>query len=416
MQTTIIAPHRLKAAPQLPASKSISARVLIINALAGGKNKPNNLSDCDDTQVMLQALQTKNDLVDIMAAGTAMRFLTAYFAAQNIPHTITGTQRMQQRPIQLLVDALRTLGAQINYTQNKGYPPLSITPAKMHGGTITLPGNVSSQYISALLMIGPTLTTGLKIQLTGDIISKPYIDMTLRLMTHFGAQAQWQDQNTLNVDQGTYTPQPFYIENDWSAASYWYQMVALSTDPDTQITLTGLTPDSIQGDSTVAQKFAPLGVKTTYHTDKQNGLPTIKLTKQPTTAQPMNADLVEQPDLAQTFAVTCALSQRPFHLTGLQSLKIKETDRLTALVNELKKLGYNVTQTDNSQLTWDGTHCKPHTNPVIQTYQDHRMAMAFAPAALRLPQITIDNPQVVSKSYPQYWKQLSQAGFQLLEQ
>ncbi|MDE5701818.1 MAG: 3-phosphoshikimate 1-carboxyvinyltransferase [Bacteroides sp.] len=415
MRYKLSAPANLHTTIQLPASKSISNRALILHALAQGSITPANLSDCDDTRVMVKALDGAPEHIDILAAGTAMRFLTAYLSATPGTRIITGTERMQQRPIRILVDALRELGAKIEYAGKEGFPPLRITGTELAGKEITLAGNVSSQYISALLMIGPVLKNGLKLRLTGTIISRPYINLTLQLMTEFGATAAWSAEDCIIVHPGAYKDIPFTVESDWSAASYWYQMVALSQssadngkDNTAQtVELTGLFAHSYQGDSRGAELFGKLGVRTTY-TDRG-----VALSKCGTPVTRMEEDLVDIPDLAQTFVTTCCLMDIPFRFTGLQSLKIKETDRIQALITELRKLGYVVKSEEDSILLWDGERCQPDASPVIATYEDHRMAMAFAPAALRMAGLQIADPQVVSKSYPGYWKDLQQAGFEI---
>ena len=403
----IIAPGQINTVVQLPSSKSISNRALIINALGNGSFQPENLSDCDDTLVMIRALDdSPKHTIDIMAAGTAMRFLTAYLSVTPGSRIITGTQRMQQRPIRILVDALRELGADITYVANEGFPPLRITGQTLTKEFISLPGNVSSQYISALLMIGPFLKNGLTINLTGDVISRPYIHLTLQLMKDFGAKAEWISSHELKVEPQPYQSVPFYVESDWSAASYWYQIAALSAKAD--VTLPGLFLNSYQGDSKVASIFESLGVETTY------GEKTVTLHKTGNCVKRLDYNFIDQPDLAQTFVVTCALMGIPFRFTGLQSLKIKETDRMAALIKEMGKLGYVLHEEEDSVLFWEGERCT-HTAEAIDTYEDHRMAMAFAPASLVLPSIEINNPQVVSKSYPRYWEDLLQAGFVIKE-
>ena len=404
----ITAPEQITATIQLPSSKSISNRALIINALGNGTYKPENLSDCDDTMVMIRALDEKqpHDTIDIMAAGTAMRFLTAYLSVTPGSRIITGTQRMQQRPIQLLVDALRELGADIEYVNNEGFPPLRIHGRELIKDHICLPGNVSSQYISALLMIGPSLKNGLKVILTGDIISKPYINLTIQLMSDFGAQVSWINDHELQVTPQPYRSITYYIESDWSAASYWYQIAALSQEAT--VTLPGLFENSYQGDSKVADIFRNLGIETIF------GNKAVTLKKTGTCVKRLDYDFINQPDLAQTFVVTCALMNIPFRFSGLQSLKIKETDRMAALICEMKKLGYVLQECDGSVLSWEGERCE-RSNEAIDTYEDHRMAMAFAPAALVLPNLCINNPQVVSKSYPHYWEDLQKAGFIIKE-
>lgn len=403
MRYKLSAPSVVRTTIQLPASKSISNRALIINALARGTTPPCNLSDCDDTLVMIKALAENNETIDIMAAGTAMRFLTAYLSTVQGTHILTGTERMQQRPIQILVNALRELGAQIEYAGKEGFPPLRIHGTELKGNELTLKGNVSSQYISALLMIGPVLKNGLRLHLTGEIISLPYINLTLQLMKEFGAKAAWTSGNSIEVAPKPYTPVSFMVESDWSAASYWYQIAALSEQAE--IELIGLFRNSYQGDSRGAEVFSRLGITTEFTHEG------ILLKKSNRLVEQLNEDFVDIPDLAQTFAVTCCLLGIPFRFTGLQSLKIKETDRIFALKTELRKLGYLLQDAQDSILIWDGERCQPEAQPVIQTYEDHRMAMAFAPAALRFPEIRIAEPQVVSKSYPAYWEHLQQAGF-----
>ena len=423
MQYIVSAPSTLRASIQLPASKSISNRALILHSLAQSNIVPCNLSDCDDTRVMIRALNETSEQIDILAAGTAMRFLTAYLSVTPGTRTITGTKRMQQRPIRILVDALRKLGAQIEYAANEGFPPLRITGTELKGEEISLAGNISSQYISALLMIGAMLPKGLCLHLTGDIISRPYINLTLQLMRDFGAKAEWTSENSITVHPGGYQEVPFTVESDWSAASYWYQMVALqgiknkkiekqekgsfNTSTYPEIELLGLFSHSYQGDSRGAEVFSKLGVRTEY-TDHG-----VKLTSIGVPVARLVEDFVDIPDLAQTFVVTCCLMNIPFRFTGLQSLKIKETDRIIALITELRKLGYVVRSEQDSILSWDGERCPAEAEPVISTYEDHRMAMAFAPACLVLPQIQIDEPQVVSKSYPSYWESLQEAEFKV---
>ena len=416
MQFVVSAPSSLQASIQLPASKSISNRALIIHALSRGNSLPTNLSDCDDTQVMIRALAAAPGAeIDILAAGTAMRFLTAYLSVTPGTHVITGTQRMRQRPIRILVDALRRLGADITYVGEEGFPPLRINGRPLQGAEIELAGNISSQYISALLMIGAVLPGGLKLKLAGDIVSRPYIDLTLRLMHDFGAHACWLGEDCILVQPDGYRDVPFTVESDWSAASYWYQMVALSGQASAEapipacVQLKGLFAHSYQGDSRGADLFARLGV----HTEFTNS--GVCLTRQGAPARHLNANLVDIPDLAQTFVVTCCLLDIPFRFTGLQSLKIKETDRIAALQTELRKLGYVLHDEQDSILSWDGERCPAEPSPVIATYEDHRMAMAFAPASLVLPHICIADPHVVSKSYPSYWDDLRLAGFRIEE-
>ena len=409
---TISKPEKLRATVALPASKSISNRALIICALSGGALLPDNLSDCDDTKVIIRALKEMPDTIDIHAAGTAMRFMTAFLAAtENGSHTLTGTGRMKQRPIRILVDALRQLGADIKYKGVEGFPPLRITGRTLEGGELEIAGNVSSQFISALLMIGPMLRKGLTLRLLGDIISRPYIDLTLWTMREFGAEAEWTSVDTIEVAPKAYTPRPYLIENDWSAASYWYEIVALSEDDEAEVVLDGLMDGSKQGDSSVRYLFSLLGVRTSFR-DKEPGRPTtVTLRKNGHCVPRLDYDFVNAPDLAQTIVVTCCALGVPFHFRGLQTLKIKETDRITALKREMSKLGYVLQDINGCELVWNGERCEPVTQPVaIETYDDHRMALAFAPVALRQT-IVIQNPKVVVKSYPHFWEDLSKAQF-----
>jgi 3-phosphoshikimate 1-carboxyvinyltransferase len=410
----IISPQKLNHDIALPASKSISNRALIIYSLSGGYMLPQNLSDCDDTTVIIKALRHMPAEIDIKAAGTAMRFLTAYLSVMRGTHVLTGTERMKHRPIAILVDALRRLGADISYIGTEGFPPLRITGKGLMGGELELAGNVSSQYISALLMIGPVLTNGLTLRLQGEIISRPYIDLTLWMMREFGADAEWTGPETIEVKPKPYKPRHYFIENDWSAASYWYEMVALSQDEEAEIRLDGLMDGSKQGDSSVRYLFSLLGVKTTFET-KEDGKPqTITIKKSGRRVPRLEYDFVNSPDLAQTFVVTCALLGVRFHFKGLRTLKIKETDRILALTTEMRKLGYVLHDVNGSELIWDGERCEAEPEPLIETYEDHRMALSFAPIALRLP-LVINHPEVVTKSYPHFWDDLRHTGFNIEE-
>lgn len=390
---------------KLPSSKSISNRVLIINALSMSDYPIENLSDCDDTNVMLRALDSDSSSFDIGAAGTAMRFLTALLAKTFGQWTITGTERMKNRPIKLLVDSINELGGKIEYAEKEGYPPLRIYGSALEGGELELNGGVSSQYISALMMIAPYMKHGLTLTLTGTIISRPYIHLTAELMRFFGAEVIITD-NKIKVIPGEYQPKPYFVESDWSAASYWYQIVALSKD--LRLELPHLYKNSWQGDAKGAELFSLLGVQTHYTKEG------VTISKKEITTKKCIYNFVNQPDLAQTFVVTCCLLNIPFHFSGLQSLKIKETDRMEALKNEMRKLGYVLTDKNNSILEWNGERCEPSNEP-IHTYEDHRMAMAFAPAALKIGKIEICEPHVVSKSYPDYWKDLKHIGFKMEE-
>ncbi len=415
MQYTIISPTRLNANIQLPASKSVSNRALIIYALSGGYKLPQNLSDCDDTEVIINAIRYMPEVIDIKAAGTAMRFMTAYLSVMRGTHVITGTDRMKHRPISVLVDALRKLGAHIEYVDEEGFPPLRITGSKLTGGLLEIPGNVSSQYISALLMIGPVLEEGLELRLTGDIISRPYIDLTLWMMREFGADADWSAGDTISVKPQPYSNRDYVIENDWSGASYWYEMVALSQDREATVRLSGLMDGSKQGDSVVKYIFSLLGVKTSFESRDGERLQVVTLKRSGRCVPRLEYDFVNSPDLAQTVVVACCAKGVPFHFRGLSTLKIKETDRIEALKKELLKLGYVLKDINGSELVWDGTRCEPLKHAVIDTYEDHRMALSFAPLGLLKP-IVINNPQVVTKSYPHFWDDLKMAGFEITEE
>ena len=397
----------------LPASKSLSNRALVMQGLCRDHCRLTNLSDCDDTRVMLAAFDTDPShhtisadsarIIDIGAAGTSMRFLTAYFASREGAEVVmTGSERMRQRPIALLVDALRQLGACIDYAGAEGFPPLRIHGRQLQGGALTIDGSVSSQYISALLMIAPTLSEGLRLTLSGNVTSKPYIEMTLSMLREFGIVSTWDHvAQFISIAPQAYQAHDYHVESDWSAASYWYEIAALAgcQISPSGITLEGLHRESLQGDSAIARHFAALASHT---------------------GQTFCLDLTTEPDLAQTLITTCCALGVPFRITGLHTLRIKETDRVAALEQELRKLGYVVTDRNvglTIEMAWDGTRSDAKPNPVIATYKDHRMAMAFAPLALVQPDrsIVIDDPAVVSKSYPHFWDDLQRAGFQVKE-
>jgi len=413
MQIKVLATEQLRGKVLLPSSKSISNRVLTINALSGNTDVlPENVSDCDDTRVMQEWLEGEADTVDVGAAGTAMRFSTALLSVMNGTRVITGSERMKQRPIGLLVDALRCLGADIEYIGNKGFPPLKIKGnPDIKGGCVCLAGSVSSQYVSALLMIAPMMEEGLSLTLTGNVVSRPYIEMTIGLMRDFGAEVMWVDKNVVRVAPKPYCKREYFVESDWSAASYWYEMVAIGGG---DVLLPGLFKDSLQGDSRVAEIFSMLGVATEY-IDGEGMSACVHIYKCGSVCERLDFDFVEQPDLAQTFVVCCCMMGVPFRFTGLQSLKIKETDRISALQNEMRKMGYVVGEEDGSVLYWDGERCEGDAEPAIDTYEDHRMAMAFAPCALKLGEIRINEPKVVSKSYPGFWDDLKNVSFSIEE-
>lgn len=407
----VSAPETLQMDIVLPSSKSISNRALVIRALSGGSMAIGNVSDCDDSKVVVSALSDMPKVIDIGAAGTAMRFLSSLLATVEGEHVITGTERMRNRPIGVLVDALKEIGADICYEDKEGFPPLRIRGKMLKGGKVVLPGNVSSQYTSSLLMIGPTLREGLHLVLTGDIISRPYIDMTLAIMRQFGARAQWVSGHEIYVEAVPYSPVPYYVEGDWSAASYWYEMVALSEDEDACIVLPGLFQESLQGDSVVSNLFGHLGVGTCYEGNA------VRLFKTRHICTEFMYNMVNCPDLAQTIVVTCCMLGLPFRISGLQTLRIKETDRISALQSELGKLGFALGIERDDVLHWDGKSAMPLADEAsicIDTYEDHRMAMSFAPVALKRGNIAINNPEVVNKSYPGFWADLEKAGFKII--
>lgn len=481
-------PLKLNASLALPTSKSLCARALVVNHLCEQPVHLEGLSDCDDTQAIrqgLEALRNSEDAplrVDVGAAGTAMRFLTALFAATpQLDVVITGSQRMKERPISALVTALQAAGADISYVEKEGYPPLHIRGKQLEGGKIALPSNISSQYVSALLMIAPTMRDGLHLELVGKVASAPYIHMTMQVMKAFGVESKWEN-NLISIEsrqrysrslsprcgttEETEQAASYTIESDWSAASYWYEIVALHPDQTARVLLRGLRETSEQGDSVCARWFETLGVTTTFtaegailekssispqaqskndgslskgythslQTDdnfsesneclsktdcrlSQDDCNSSQTNCQPSQtnhssckdATPLWLDFTAAPDLAQTFVVTCALLSRPFHFKGLESLRIKETDRIAALIAELQKLGKHIEAIGEGELRYTAHNDSSPAQPItIATYDDHRMALAFAPAALLFPQLSIEHPEVVAKSYPHYWEHLSE--------
>jgi len=392
----------------LPASKSISNRVLILNALSYSSFPVKNLSDCDDSIVMNQVLESNSNHFDIGHAGTAMRFLTAYLSKIVGEWHLTGSERMQQRPISILVDALRKMGAQIEYLGKEGFPPLKITGTALKGGILELDGSISSQYISALLMIAPTVQAGLTLRLLDRITSRSYIEMTLELMKKFGIRSHWSG-NEIRIEAQNYKPIPYCVEADWSGASYWYAMAALSEKCD--LHLKGLYLKSLQGDAIQAEWFEKyFGIKSRQEGDS------VRLTQNryvPTKKLILN--LIENPDIAQTLVVLAIGKKLPFHFSGLKTLKIKETDRIAALKNECAKLGATLTEPAGGELSWDGNIDETiiQTSPLISTYDDHRMAMAFAVAAMFGDSVGIEDAMVVTKSYPFFYEDLRKVGFKI---
>ncbi len=407
MKNVISAPvGTVKDTIQIPSSKSISNRMLIIRSLAGSDAPLVNLSESDDTAVLRKALDTESDVKDVGHAGTSMRFLAAYFSAQQGQVVLTGSERMKQRPIGPLVDALKQIGARIDFLESEGYPPLRITGGSLKGGTIEIEAGISSQFISALMMIGPKLAGGLTIHLKGRVVSAAYIEMTLALMKRCGAEASF-DGKHIKVLQGTYRLGDLRVESDWSAASYWYQVAALL--PGSEIFLPDLSGESLQGDAALIQIFRPLGVQTDpgesgilLHSEKSE-LP-----------DRFSYDFTSCPDLVQTLAVSLCALGIPFRFTGTVTLLVKETDRISALQTELGRVGFVLRADPRGEwLEWDGSRCAPEPDPVIRTYHDHRMAMAFAPLAIPLGKIGVEDPGVVSKSYSGFWKDLERAGFRI---
>ncbi|HHW80935.1 MAG TPA: 3-phosphoshikimate 1-carboxyvinyltransferase [Bacteroidales bacterium] len=390
----------------LPGSKSISNRVLILNALSISNYEIKNLSVSEDTSVIKEAFASNTNQFDVRGAGTAMRFLTAFLSCVEGEWILKGSERMHERPIHPLVDTLITIGAQVEYLGNKGYPPLKIKGRKLNGGEVYITANVSSQFVSALMMIAPVTKFGLTLHLEHEVISRPYIHLTQKMMEDYGVKIKWEGK-TIKINSQPYTAIPYEVEADWSAASYWYSMVALM--PKAEIKLAGLKKESLQGDANIINLFADLGVFTNFVEDG------IVLTKKNIVRGKFFHNFINEPDLAQTFAVACCLLNIPFFFSGLQTLKIKETDRIVALINELNKLGYVLRETENGILEWDGERCLTDETIVIDTYDDHRMAMAFAPASIVFKNMYINHPEVVAKSYPSFWDDLQQSGFKLNE-
>jgi 3-phosphoshikimate 1-carboxyvinyltransferase len=410
---TITVSHQskiLKGEIQLPASKSISNRALIIQYLSGNKLQLDNLSSADDTQLMISLLKrieaNKGSdspiQIDCNNAGTVLRFLTALLAITTGKWLIDGSDRMKERPVGILVESLNALGANIHYVEKDGFPPLLIYGKNLKGRELEIDGSVSSQYISALMLIAPVIAGGLTINLTEKASSRPYIDMTLELLKLFGCRTSFQ-KDTIRIEQQEFQSGHLSIESDWSSASFWYEMAAFAKEAN--LVLKGLQRNSIQGDSILPEIFNQFGVNTEF---LPNG---IKLTKSKHKATEFKFDFKNYPDLAQPFIATCAGLNIIGNFTGLESLRIKETDRIIALQSELKKLGYDVRLENDSELRTLNTDLPNQASDPIKTYGDHRMALAFAPLSLKLGTVQIENQEVVSKSYPHYWEDLMKAGF-----
>ena len=406
---------RQKAKVKITGSKSETNRLLLLQALY-----PNlileNTSNSDDSEVMSRALNSQltthnSELIDVHHAGTAMRFLTSFFAIQEGKEVVlTGSSRMKERPIKILVEALNQLGAEISYEENEGFPPIRIKGKKLTQNKVSLPANVSSQYISALLLIAPKLENGLELTLEGEITSVPYIKMTLALLNEIGVKTSFKN-NVIKVNPKLNTQHPISltIESDWSSASYWYSIVALS-EIGIQISLSSYKENSLQGDSALVEIYQDFGVETTFNSDNSITISKERIHNSQLTTH--NSQLNNSPDIAQTIAVTCFGLGMGCDLTGLHTLKIKETDRLEALKMELTKLGAEISVTNDSLYLKSSSAIKEKIS--ISTYQDHRMAMAFAPLALKVP-IIIENAEVVSKSYPSFWEDLKSVGFDVNE-
>lgn len=408
---------KLNGSVTLTASKSESNRALIIQALCSERFEINNLATANDTIVLKRILEnaktaTTERVYNVEDAGTAMRFLTAYFATKPGTHILIGSERMQERPIGELVNALRSLGANIEYMQKQGFPPLRITGKTLIGTEVEIDGNVSSQFISALLLIVPELPNGLVIKFKGEVTSKPYINMTLKIMEEFRVYGQWHEQH-ISVSQQQYHKKSepnyaFQVEADWSSASYWYAIAALSQEVD--FTIKGLKQPSLQGDAMITDMFTFFGIKTEYTSEG------IHLTKTQQTTEYFGFDFSDCPDLVQAVAVVASTKSITTLFNGVHTLHIKETDRIHALKNELKKLSTEVKINNANSI-----EIKPQQYPIsqqsiiINTYNDHRMAMAFAALAMNKDSVIIDTPEVVKKSYPNFWEDLKSVGFLIEE-
>lgn len=398
---------KAKGTIQLTGSKSECNRALVIEALSDGKVKVQNVSDAADA-VLLERIFRKSQIenptseINIGPAGTAMRFLTAYFTLKPGEIILTGSERMKQRPIGILVDALRDLGADIQYAGNEGFPPLQIKGGfEQKTDTIKIKGDISSQYITALLLIAAKLPKGLSLQIDGELTSRPYVEMTLSMLQQAGVQHQWND-DVIRIESQKFKQTDIYVEPDWSAASYWYAIAALADEAE--LFLPGLTQYSLQGDSVITEIMANFGITSQF---KDGG---VYLQKEAKLVQRKIFDLKECPDLAQTVIVVCAALGHDATFTGLETLKIKETDRIKALQNELAKMGVKLIEKGQVyKLDCSGKFIPQRIR--VATYEDHRMAMAFAPLALVTPELEIEDAQVVEKSYPAFWEDLKKVGF-----
>jgi 3-phosphoshikimate 1-carboxyvinyltransferase len=354
---------------------------------------------------MLNAFAENKEVIDIGHAGTSMRFLTAYYAATAQKKVITGSERMKNRPIKELVNGLNQLGAGITYAEKEGYPPVITSGTTLTGNSISINGSISSQYITALLLIAPSLPKGLKVEIQGELISSSYVKLTLGLMQLFNVEAAWE-KNTITILPQKYQGHDISVEGDWSGASYWYEIAALSDNAD--ITIHGLSENSLQGDAAVAKLFEKIGVKTTFSGNAAH------LTKGKIEITNFEFDFINNPDLVQTFVVTLCLLNIPFTISGADTLRIKETDRIAALQTEMKKLGFTIDEIKPGVLHWEGKFGNSQKNIAIDTYKDHRMALAFAPAAIKTGEVLINDAGVVTKSYPSFWDHLKMLGFEII--
>lgn len=404
----------IKGEVRLPASKSISNRLLVIKALAQKNFKINNLSEADDTQLLEQlmckiqqhSIRQSILRLDTKNAGTVLRFLTAYLSIKHGNWLLTGSDEMKKRPIKDLVNALSYIGAQIKYCEKSGYPPIQIHGKQLTGRELIIDAGISSQYITALLLIAPYLENGLSIILKGEITSEPYIKMTIKILEYFGIEVRNETKN-ITVLNHPYNEKDFDIEPDWSAASYWFEMAALSEETD--LFLPGLKKDSLQGDSVIVDIYQSLGVYTQFLPEG------VHLTNRGKVVKNLNFDFINCQDIAQSVICSCAALGVEGNFTGLQNLRIKETDRVVALFNELTKIGYDIEIKANSNIRLKRTTNETIIMQHINTYRDHRMAMSFAPLALKFGKISVLDPKVVEKSYPRFWNDLVSVGFEIMD-
>lgn len=398
----------------LPLSKSESARTLVIDAVAGLTTTA-EVADCDDTRALRQGLSVRQGNVNVGAAGTAMRFLTAFYAATpGADVVLDGTERMRLRPLAPLVDALRSMGANIDYTGREGHPPVHIRGTRLTGGSVEIDAGVSSQFISALMMVSPLMSAPLQIKFQGYAVSTSYLRLTALMMGNRGVEASVSPVG-VTVEKGSYNNKPLAVGRDWSAASYWYTVSALNSG---WIALPGLELPSPQGDAAMARLGQRFGVETAeVDEDDYPALPegTLQLCPSPEVFSRIDWDALESPDLVPTVVVTAAMLGLPFHITGVKTLHDKETDRVTALRRECAKLGVIIEEDSSDSISWDGRRMPFTEIPVVDTYEDHRMAMAFAPCALYVPGMCIRNPEVVTKSYPDFWNHLTAVGFKIMD-